>query len=106
MASDDELDWKLTAKRVETVLADLEAAAKSAFARSRYRPGITALAVEVAALRAAIDGVARRQITVSAIWDEAYQLGRQAPQLPVQAPKARRHLTVVRTQDPPTPTTD
>lgn len=98
-APEEEPDWKLMAERAEAVLADLEAAAKAALARSRYRPGISALAVQVAGLRTTIGDAARRQIAVNAICDEAYRLGRQAPRLPVSAPKAPRHLTLIRRQD-------
>jgi len=101
MALEQEPDWKLISERAEGVVADLEAAARAALARGRYRPGITALAVEVAGLRTAIDRAASRQIAVAAICDEAYLLGRQAPRLPVQAPKTCRHLTLIRGQDQP-----
>jgi hypothetical protein len=108
MATEEEPEpnWKLMAKRAEDVLGDLEAAATAALAQSRYRPGVTALAVEVARLRTAIDNAVSRQIAVNAIYDAAYQLGRQAPRLPVQSPRARRHLTLINEQDQLSSATD
>jgi hypothetical protein len=94
-----EPDWKVVAQRTEAILADLEAAARAALSQNRYRPGITALAVEVAGLRETLADAARRQIAVGAIWDDGYQFGQQAPRLPKQAKRTRRHLTLIRGQD-------
>jgi hypothetical protein len=88
-------DWSVFANRIETVLSDLEAAARAALAQNRYRPGIAALAAEVANLQAALADVARRQIAVGAIWDDGFQYGQQAPRIPEQGKRPRRHLTLI-----------
>jgi len=100
MTSDEEPDLKLMAKRAETVLVELEAAATAALAGGRYRPGISALAAKVVDLRMAINDLACREIAVQAIVDHAYRHGRQAPRLPMEASQARRHLTLVHVQVP------
>lgn len=98
MSIEGEPGWELIAERIEVVLADLEVAARTALAQSRYRPGITALVAQVAGLRAAIDNAARRELMVHAIWDDGY---RQGFGLRVPTRKSRPHLTLLHDSDLP-----